>query len=135
MPLMLPSCNCQPNWMPRNPKLMFQICQKLKRGLFMKDSFDRIYMMVQRHCSCINCDRTPRKCCAKVAANYIQGRAFTQTVVQCLPESKMGARQVELDFCRFIVVIEDYDNCVVASHTRVGVLLLGNVEINERASP
>ncbi len=32
MPLMLASCNPQPNWMPMNPKLMFQICQKLRRG-------------------------------------------------------------------------------------------------------
>src|SRR5215217_2468688 len=32
MPLMLASCNPHPNWMPMNPKLMFQICQKLRRG-------------------------------------------------------------------------------------------------------
>src|SRR4029453_165208 len=32
MPLMLASCSPQPNWIPMNPKLMFQICQKLIRG-------------------------------------------------------------------------------------------------------
>ncbi len=25
-------CNAKPNWMPRNPKHMFQICQKLSSG-------------------------------------------------------------------------------------------------------
>src|SRR3954454_14903028 len=35
---MFPICSPQPNWMPKNPKLMFQICQKLRRGLFI-DSF------------------------------------------------------------------------------------------------
>src|SRR5262244_3894911 len=34
MALMLASCRPHPNWIPRNPKLMFQICQKLRRGLF-----------------------------------------------------------------------------------------------------
>ncbi len=28
-------CNPQPNWMPRKPKLMFQICQKVRGGLSM----------------------------------------------------------------------------------------------------
>ncbi len=28
---MFPPCNAKPNWMPKNPKLMFQICQKDKR--------------------------------------------------------------------------------------------------------
>ena len=32
MALMLAICSAQPNWMPRKPKLMFQICQKLRRG-------------------------------------------------------------------------------------------------------
>src|ERR1039458_8102893 len=35
MALMLAICNPQPNWMPKNPKLMFQICQKLSRGFCM----------------------------------------------------------------------------------------------------
>lgn len=30
---MLPICKLQPNWIPKNPKHMFQICQKLNRGL------------------------------------------------------------------------------------------------------
>jgi hypothetical protein len=25
-------CSANPNWMPRNPKHMFQICQKLRAG-------------------------------------------------------------------------------------------------------
>src|ERR1035437_5603307 len=29
MALMLAICRPQPNWMPKNPKLMFQICQNL----------------------------------------------------------------------------------------------------------
>ena len=33
MALMLAICRPQPNWMPRKPKLMFQICQKLRSGL------------------------------------------------------------------------------------------------------
>jgi hypothetical protein len=33
MALMFAICNPQPNWMPRKPKLMFQICQKLRSGL------------------------------------------------------------------------------------------------------
>src|SRR6266852_1964416 len=32
MALMLAIWSAQPNWMPRKPKLMFQICQKLKGG-------------------------------------------------------------------------------------------------------
>src|SRR6266545_1635473 len=32
MALMLAICSAQPNWMPRKPKLMFQICQKLRCG-------------------------------------------------------------------------------------------------------
>ena len=35
MALMLAICKPQPNWMPKNPKLMFQICQKLSRGFCM----------------------------------------------------------------------------------------------------
>ena len=35
---MLPICRPQPNWMPKKPKLMFQICQKLKRG-FVESEF------------------------------------------------------------------------------------------------
>src|ERR1035438_1349772 len=35
MALILAICNPQPNWMPKNPKLMFQICQKLSRGFCM----------------------------------------------------------------------------------------------------
>src|SRR5438552_16096933 len=35
MALMFAICSPQPNWMPRKPKLMFQICQKLRRGLSM----------------------------------------------------------------------------------------------------
>src|SRR6266545_3509496 len=37
MALMFAICSPQPNWMPRKPKLMFQICQKLRRGLSMID--------------------------------------------------------------------------------------------------
>jgi hypothetical protein len=33
MALMLAICRPQPNWMPRKPKLIFQICQKLRSGL------------------------------------------------------------------------------------------------------
>src|ERR1700733_920174 len=33
MALMLAICKPQPNWMPRKPKLMFHICQKLRSGL------------------------------------------------------------------------------------------------------
>src|SRR4030095_3573184 len=39
MPLMFASCKPQPNWIPIKPKLMFQICQKLKRGFCIKDSY------------------------------------------------------------------------------------------------
>src|SRR4029453_1586996 len=34
MALMFAICSAQPNWMPRKPKLMFQICQKLRCGLW-----------------------------------------------------------------------------------------------------
>src|SRR3954468_21876242 len=30
---MFPICRPHPNWIPKNPKLMFQICQKRKAGL------------------------------------------------------------------------------------------------------
>src|SRR5271163_4374729 len=33
MALMLAICSPQPNWMPKKPKLMFHICQKLRLGL------------------------------------------------------------------------------------------------------
>ena len=33
MVLMLAICSPQPNWMPKNPKLMFQISQNDSRGL------------------------------------------------------------------------------------------------------
>src|ERR1043166_9000823 len=36
MGLMLAIWSPQPNWMPRKPKLMFQICQKLRRGFCME---------------------------------------------------------------------------------------------------
>ena len=32
MALIFAICRPQPNWMPRKPKLMFQICQKLNCG-------------------------------------------------------------------------------------------------------
>src|SRR5438093_516789 len=35
MALTLAICSAQPNWMPRKPKLMFQICQKLSCDLWM----------------------------------------------------------------------------------------------------
>src|SRR6185312_1837752 len=31
---MLAICRAQPNWMPRKPKLIFHICQKLSLGLW-----------------------------------------------------------------------------------------------------
>jgi hypothetical protein len=34
MALILAICKPQPNWIPKNPKLMFQICQKESKGLF-----------------------------------------------------------------------------------------------------
>ena len=34
MRLVLAFCSAKPNWMPINPKLMFQICQKLRRGFW-----------------------------------------------------------------------------------------------------
>ena|ERR1035438_2341988 len=36
MALMFAICNPHPNWMPRKPKLMFQICQNVRGGLSMK---------------------------------------------------------------------------------------------------
>src|SRR5207302_7820565 len=38
---MLASCSPQPNWMPRKPKLMLNICQKFSRGLVIQDSRGR----------------------------------------------------------------------------------------------
>src|SRR5713101_3795164 len=38
MALMFAIWSPQPNWMPRKPKLMFQICQKPSRGLSMGPS-------------------------------------------------------------------------------------------------
>src|ERR1043166_4080917 len=35
MALMFAICRPQPNWMPRKPKLMFQICQKASLGFSM----------------------------------------------------------------------------------------------------
>ena len=35
MALMFAICRPQPNWMPKNPKLMFHICQNDNRGLSM----------------------------------------------------------------------------------------------------
>ena len=32
MRLTLAFCSAKPNWMPRKPKHMFQICQKLRAG-------------------------------------------------------------------------------------------------------
>src|SRR5690348_2272223 len=37
---MLPICSAQPNWMPKNPKLMFQICQKVSCGLNGAEGFN-----------------------------------------------------------------------------------------------
>jgi hypothetical protein len=33
MALIFAICSPQPNWIPKKPKLMFQICQKLRSGL------------------------------------------------------------------------------------------------------
>src|ERR1039457_2123399 len=40
MALMFAICNPQPNWMPRKPKLMFQICQNVRGGLSMDSPTD-----------------------------------------------------------------------------------------------
>src|SRR6266699_3183305 len=37
MALMFAICSPQPNWIPRKPKLMFQICQNERRGLSVID--------------------------------------------------------------------------------------------------
>src|ERR1051326_6166714 len=42
MGLMLAICKPQPNWMPRKPKLMFQICQKLRCGFCMVVADSRV---------------------------------------------------------------------------------------------
>src|SRR5208282_407231 len=42
MALMFAICNPQPNWIPRKPKLMFQICQKVRGGLSIS-SFQRFF--------------------------------------------------------------------------------------------
>src|SRR4026208_2472322 len=51
---MLASCRPQPNWIPRNPKLMFEICQKLRRGLFI--SALSISFYADSALPCINID-------------------------------------------------------------------------------
>ena len=43
MALMFAICRPQPNWMPRKPKLMFQICQKPSLGLSMSRSLHRAF--------------------------------------------------------------------------------------------
>jgi len=43
MALMFAICNPQPNWMPRKPKLMFQICQNVRGGLSISSSYRRFF--------------------------------------------------------------------------------------------
>src|ERR1035437_589538 len=45
MALMLAIWRPHPNWMPKKPKLMFQICQKLSRGLCMGVDIQRIFVL------------------------------------------------------------------------------------------
>src|SRR5437870_5724529 len=40
MALMFAICSAQPNWMPKKPKLMFQICQKLRCGFCAEPALD-----------------------------------------------------------------------------------------------
>src|SRR5271165_3562757 len=55
MALILAICRPQPNWMPRNPKLMFQICQNVFGGFCISQrtpsSFSTAGERITRHCT------------------------------------------------------------------------------------
>src|SRR5450432_716385 len=46
MALMFAICNPQPNWIPRKPKLMFQICQNVRGGLSINNSYRRLFLAI-----------------------------------------------------------------------------------------
>src|SRR5512133_2669349 len=66
MALMFAICSPQPNWMPRNPNDMFQICQKLRRGLSTVASTERL----------LSFGRLPaRAFCAAAPRSAMQGQS------------------------------------------------------------
>ena len=46
MALMFAICNPQPNWMPRKPKLMFQICQNVRGGLSINFFYRKLFLRI-----------------------------------------------------------------------------------------
>src|SRR5450631_2028784 len=82
MALMFAICNPQPNWMPRKPKLMFQICQNVRGGLSMDTPDDSLAIVKGDQCS---------KSRAELAAQ--RARTITPFPVSAYRAGKIHARR------------------------------------------
>src|SRR6516165_9139319 len=86
MALMLAICSPQPNWMPRNPKLMFQICQNVFGGFCIgqwtltplargaDESFDTVLRLPQKLQTRLKCH--PERGRADQSASESKGLLF-----------------------------------------------------------
>src|ERR1039458_2185335 len=92
MALMLAICKPQPNWIPKNPKFMFQIWAKRSRGFSMR-------------CSAIDGYRVRRQSHVQGAVAGFDGRRSTVAIFQhnAVGDPRTSQRNVQRDFLRRIV--------------------------------
>src|ERR1035441_8435900 len=92
MALMLAICKPQPNWIPKNPRFMFQTCAKRNRGFSMR-------------CLAINRYRERRQSHVQGAVARLHGGRSAEAILQhgALRHSRSSQGKMQRDFLRRIV--------------------------------
>src|ERR1700752_2053090 len=107
---------------------MFQICQKLRRGLFIMNV--TFHLPRNEYCPGASGDRHGSNGPVKV---YISG--YAKLVVQCRPAGYPCGSGVKLQRNRFAVVVNHDDRGLSISHPGIDVLLLCRKKIDLRSPP
>src|SRR6185369_6565410 len=116
--------------MPKKPKLIFQICQKLSRGLFM------VVLSLRRHSSCDeNRGRASRHCNAQNVLVDSGVHDYSERISQRRSTLEPCRSNVELSGYRSRIVVYDDDNRLARGHSRISVLLAGNIKVEQRTAP
>src|SRR6266536_5454147 len=131
MALMLASCRPHPNWIPRNPKLIFQICQKLNRGFCIGPLLTRAS---RRSSPNEDTGRPGWQAHLELTGFHEHIARRSEPVGERRTIRETHGRNIELDCRRPVVVVERYDHRCALSPAGVRILLVRNVETNQLAA-
>src|SRR6476659_8618910 len=144
--------------MPSKPKLMFQICQKLRRGLLMRSSggvltfsasrrslrlcgFNRLgqpepqrrraVLILTRHKNRYG----PGRQIQYNPAHINNTGTITKSIMQSRSIHKSNLRYIECELFRFHIIIErNYDDAL-SNNSRVSILLWRHIKIHQTPTP